>query len=139
MEPLSHDSTTVAEWRSTCGLLDWQIEIASEMAVSKTTAGNNISGAMSWSLVLLACVICNLGFASTAEGATVRDEFDAIAYAGNNDNKYLSRDANMTGAVTATFTYNYSTDQGDRGFVHVEESAIFAAVDGAILFSVKMP
>ena len=102
MEPLSHDSTTAAEWRSTCGFLDWQIEIASEMTVSKTTAGNNISGAMSWTLVLLACVICNLGFASTAEGATVRDEFDAIAYTDNNDNKYLSRDANMTGAVTRT-------------------------------------
>ncbi len=63
------------------------------MTVSKTTPGNNgmrgpcnDSGtrALSWSLALLVCVICSLSIASTAEGATVRDDFDAISYSGNN-------------------------------------------------------
>ena len=54
------------------------------MSASFTTAGNYNGRAKSWSLVLLACVICNLVLAATAEGATFRDEFDAIAYTGNN-------------------------------------------------------
>jgi hypothetical protein len=40
--------------------------------------------ALSWSLALLVCVICSLSIASTAEGATVRDDYDAISYSGNN-------------------------------------------------------
>ena len=54
------------------------------MTMRLTTARNINSRAKSWLLVLLACVICNLGFTSTAESATWRDEFDAIAYSGNN-------------------------------------------------------
>ena len=41
---------------------------------------------------------------------------------GDNDNKYLVREINLTSAGSAVFTYNYSTDQGDRGFIHVEVS-----------------
>ncbi len=117
------------------------------MTASNSTA--TISGKHRWAPTLLLCVICCLAVNSTAEGATVRDEFDAIAYGGNNgtatwvgdwvefgeadgpsagflrasatgpctagncmrlgidgdnDNKYLWREVNLSGAGSATPT-----------------------------------
>ncbi len=123
--------------------------------------------ASAWALTMLFFVTCCLTIDSTAQGATVRDEFNAISYSGNNgtadwtgdwievgesngpssgflrvvstpfctvgncmrlgingdnDNKYLVREADLAGATFATFTYNFETRQADRGFVHVEVS-----------------
>ena len=121
--------------------------------------------ALSWPLTLLVYFIVSMVLAAPAEGATFRDEFDAIAYNGNNgsstwtgdwiesgeadgpgtgflrvvsdgnctagncfrlgidgnnSNTYLWREADLSGATTATLTYDLVIDQADKGFVHVE-------------------
>jgi len=122
--------------------------------------------ANAWALIMLFCVTCCLAIDSTAQGATVRDEFDAISYSGNNgtanwtgnwieageadgpssgflrvtsnaaciagncmrigwvsaenQNKWLYREADLSGATTATLTYDYATLNDNRGWVHVE-------------------
>ncbi len=48
--------------------------------------------ALPWSLALLVFVICSLSIASTAEGATVRDEFNAVSYSGNDGSQSWSND-----------------------------------------------
>ena len=81
---------------------------------------------MSWSLASIICVFCSLSFASIAEGATVRDDFDAIAYNGgncirlgvadgSNDHTGLDRKVDLAEAATCSVA---------------EELANFTAVDG---------
>jgi len=48
--------------------------------------------ALPWSLALLVFVICSLSIASTAEGSTVRDEFNAVSYGGNDGSRSWSND-----------------------------------------------
>jgi len=65
---------------------------------------------MSRSLALVLLLVCSLSFASTAQAASVRDDFDAIAYNGNNG--------------TANWTGNWvevgEADGPAAGFLHVE-------------------
>ena len=136
------------------------------MTASKATS--TINGRSGWALTLLFCVVCCLAVESTAEGATVRDEFDAISYNGNNGtanwtsdwiefgeadgpsagfarvlssgsceagncirlgyadgvNDYtgVDREANLSGATTATLTYEYQASSANLGFLRVEIS-----------------
>ena len=77
--------------------------------------------AVSWSLASIICVFCSLSFASIAERATARDDFDAT---GDDDASYTDE--------------GLSIDAGNQNVANPQWDINANAV-WAVMFPVKMP